>query len=72
MLPASGIVRAVHRPPILCQEDLTLAIRQDTENALRIERILLPQVWRVARSLCNLARLLARHPHRRAKAALAA
>ena len=46
--------------------------RQDSEDALRIERILLPQVggWRA--HICILARLLARHPHRRAKAALAA
>ena len=44
MLPASGIARTVHRPPVSCQEGLTLAIRQDAEDALRIERILLPQV----------------------------
>ena len=41
MLPASGIARTVHRPPVLCQEGLTLAIRQDAEYALRVERILL-------------------------------
>ena len=47
MLPASGIARTVRRPPVLCQEGLTRAIRQDAEDAedaLRIERILLPQV----------------------------
>ena len=72
MLPASGITRTVHRPPVLCQEGLTLAIRQDGEDALRIERILLPQVGGQRAHICILARLLARHPHRRAKAALAA
>ena len=41
MLPASGIARAIHRLPVLCQEGLTLAIRQDAEDALRIERVLL-------------------------------
>ena len=41
MLPASGIARAIHRPPILCQEGLTLTIRQDAEDTLRVERVLL-------------------------------
>ncbi len=44
MLPASGIARTVHRSPVLRQEGLTLAIRQDAEDALSIERILLPVV----------------------------
>jgi hypothetical protein len=44
MFPASGIARTVHRLSVLCQEGLTLAIRQDAEDALRIERILRPQV----------------------------
>lgn len=41
MLPASRIARAIHRPPVLCQEGLTLAIRQNAEDALRVERVLL-------------------------------
>ena len=41
MLPASRIARAIYRPPVLCQEGLTLAIRQDAEDALRVERVLL-------------------------------
>ena len=41
MLPASGIVRTVHRLLVLRQERLTLAIRQYAENTLRVERILL-------------------------------
>lgn len=41
MLPASGIVCTVHRLPVLCQERLMLAIRQDAEDTLRVERILL-------------------------------
>jgi len=72
MLPASGIARTVHRPPVLCQEGLTLAIQQDAEDALRIERILLPQSWQVARSHLHPSQAPRRHPHRRAKAALAA
>jgi hypothetical protein len=41
VLPASGIACVIHRPPVLCQEILTLAIGQNAEDALRIERILL-------------------------------
>ena len=41
MLPASGIVRTVHRLLVLRQERLTLAVRQYAENTLRVERILL-------------------------------
>jgi hypothetical protein len=41
MLPASGIVCTVHRLPVLRQERLMLAIRQDAEDTLRVERILL-------------------------------
>ena len=41
MLPASGIVCTVHRQPVLRQERLMLAIRQDAENTLRVERVLL-------------------------------
>ena len=72
MLPASGIARTLYRPSVLCQEGLTLEIRQDAEDALRIERILLPQVggWRAY--IRTLARLLAPHPHRRDKASLTA
>ncbi len=41
MLPASGIVCTVHCLPVLCQERLMLATRQDAEDTLRVERILL-------------------------------
>jgi len=41
VLPASGIACVIHRPPVLCQEILTLTIGQNAEDALRIERILL-------------------------------
>ena len=41
MLPASGIVCTVHRLVVLRQERLMLAIRQDAEDTLRVERILL-------------------------------
>jgi hypothetical protein len=41
MLPASGIVCTVHRLPVLRQERLMLAIGQDAEDTLRVERILL-------------------------------
>ena len=36
MLPASGIVCTVHRLPVLRQERLMLAIRQDAEDTLRV------------------------------------
>jgi hypothetical protein len=41
MLPASGIVCTLQRLPVLRQERLMLAIRQDAEDTLRVERILL-------------------------------
>jgi hypothetical protein len=41
MLPASGIVCTIHRLPVLRQERLMFAIRQDAEDTLRVERILL-------------------------------
>jgi hypothetical protein len=40
VLSASRLVCAVHRPSVLREERLMLAIRQDAKNPLRIERIL--------------------------------
>jgi len=46
MLPAGGVVCTDHRPAVLRQERLMLAIRQDAKDTLRVERILLLGVVR--------------------------